>query len=87
MRGRRRRGVVMFWGERGETWEEGMERREKRKMNQKGVIVGWFFFCCYEFGRGGRGGVFWEGGGVEMSWWGMERSSQVSFSSSSFSSS
>lgn len=46
MRGRRRRGVVMFWGERGEdgkNWEEGMERREKRKMNKKGVIVGWFF--------------------------------------------
>lgn len=33
-------------------------------------------------------GVFWkEKRGVEMRWWGMERSSQVSFSSSSSSSS
>lgn len=46
MRGRRRRGVVMFWGERGrdgkKEWE--MERREKRKMKKKGVIVDWGFF-------------------------------------------
>lgn len=49
MRGRRRRGVVMFWGERGEDlgrigkkeWKR--ERKEKRKMNKKGVIVGCFF--------------------------------------------
>lgn len=27
-----------------------MEKGKKRKMNKKGVIVGWLFFCCYEFG-------------------------------------
>lgn len=52
-------------------------KKRKEKMNKKGVIVGWVFFCCYEFG-----GCFLEGGGVEMSWWGMELS-QVSFSFSS----
>lgn len=62
MRGRRRRGVVMFWGERGEDgkdWEEGMEieRREMRKMNKKGVIVGWVFFVVMNLG-----GVFWKEG-------------------------
>lgn len=58
MRGRRRRGVVMFWGERGgEIWEEGMERREKRKMNKKGVIVGWFFFVVINLGV-----FFWKEG-------------------------
>lgn len=49
----------MFWGERGETWEEGMERREKRKMNKKGVIVGWFFFVIMNLG-----GVFWKEEGL-----------------------
>lgn len=52
----------MFWGERGEDgkdWEEGMEieRREMRKMNKKGVIVGWVFFVVMNLG-----GVFWKEG-------------------------
>lgn len=48
MRGRRRRGVVMFWGERGEDGKmgrmDGNGKKRKEKMNKKGVIVGWFFF-------------------------------------------
>lgn len=33
-----------------------------------------FFFVVMNLG-----GVFWEGGGVEMRWWGMEGLLQVSF--------
>lgn len=36
-----------------------MERREKRKMNKKGVIVGWFFFVVMNLG-----GVFWKEEGL-----------------------
>lgn len=51
MRGRRRRGVVMFWGERGRMGRRnGKKRKEKRKMNKNGVIVGWFFFVVMNLG-------------------------------------
>lgn len=58
MRGRRRRGVVMFWGERGEDLGrigKNEWKREKRKMNQKGVIVGCFF-------------LLWIFGGLVATW-------------------
>lgn len=57
----------MFWGERGEdgkNWEEGMERREKRKINKKGVIVGCFFLVVKNLGWEGEGGVFWKEEGL-----------------------
>lgn len=52
MRGRRRRGVVMFWGEEGGRWEGGMERMGvKEKDEEERSYRRLVFFCCYEFGR------------------------------------
>lgn len=59
----------------------GNGKEEKRKDESERSYRWLVSFCCYEFG-----GCFLEGG-VEMSWWGMEGLSQVSFSSSSSSSS
>lgn len=53
--------------------KNGTEKR-KEKDEQERSYRWLVFFCCYEFG-----GCFLEGGGVEMSWWGMERLLQVSF--------
>lgn len=58
MRGRRRRGVVMFWGERGEDLGRRNGKKRKEKMNKKGVIVGWFFFVVMNLG----GVFFWKEG-------------------------
>lgn len=56
-----------------------MNGKEKEEKDEQERSYRWLVFFCYELGLGG---CFLEGG-VEMNWWGMERLSQVSFSSSS----